>query len=187
MAQTGLKREAAERRAKETAHLLEALKDGEAQALMRMAVERALAGDKGMLRFVLSRLLAPARHRPVSFELPDTSGLGPAEAAEAGYGALLKAVAAGEVAPAEAKGIADLIERTRRTAEEARSAVPGKAEPRKAAPKPAPAAAPVLPSVFSPDLAAARPAGLRAALLGGAASIPSPDMAGRVAAAAASV
>jgi hypothetical protein len=46
---------------------VEALLDGEAEALTRKAIERALEGDTTALRLCLDRLLPPRKGRPVSF------------------------------------------------------------------------------------------------------------------------
>jgi Family of unknown function (DUF5681) len=158
--------------------LIDAVLEDKSEALARLAVEKALAGDKALLRFCLSRLLPPARHRAVSFELPDTGGMRPAQAAAAAYEALLRAIAAGEVAPGEAKPIADLIDRIRKEAEEAsgdrqvRAGEPARPTA-KAAAKPAvavPAGPSANPSV--PTAVAARPPKLRESLLGGTATVP---------------
>jgi hypothetical protein len=49
---------------------VEALLDGEAKAIARKAVEKALEGDMAALRLCLERLLPPRRDRPVVFDLP---------------------------------------------------------------------------------------------------------------------
>src|SRR5215472_4053736 len=48
----------------------ELLLDGEAEALMRKAVELALAGDHAALRLCLDRVVAPRRDRMVELALP---------------------------------------------------------------------------------------------------------------------
>ncbi len=50
-----------------TTMAIEALLDGEAEALSRKAIEMALAGDGVALRLCLERLLPARRDRPVSF------------------------------------------------------------------------------------------------------------------------
>jgi hypothetical protein len=175
----------------------EMLLEQDVEAPVRLAVKTALEGDKALLRFCLSRLLPPARHRAVEFDLPNTAGMSPARAAEASLGAVLRAVAADEIAPAEAKIIADVIERCRRAGEQA-AAADGKAaakphrpaetpRPPATAPaaKPAPgrrktAIASVFPLVFPecPPLAAAAATGAatapspRASLLAGVSQLP---------------
>ena len=119
-----------------------AASEAEALALVRLLLARALANETWALRFCLTRLFAPAKHRPVSFELPEPSGRGPAADAAAALRALLCAGAAGEVAPAEASPIADLIERETKAAEEEAVASPKPTTtPKPAATAPKPAAA----------------------------------------------
>jgi hypothetical protein len=86
---------------------LEALLEGEGEALTRKAVELALAGDTMALRLCLERILPPRKERPVSIELPPLTGSKDAVAASA---ALLAAVAAGEIAPGEAREVGRLLE-----------------------------------------------------------------------------
>ena len=86
---------------------MEALLDGEGEALTRKAVEMALAGDALALRLCLDRLLPALRERPVRVDLPPLASAKDAVAASA---ALLAAVAGGEVAPGEARELGRLIE-----------------------------------------------------------------------------
>src|SRR5919204_441571 len=60
-----------------------AASEAEALALIRLVLARALANETWALRFYLTRLFAPAKHRPVGFELPEPSGRGPAADAAA--------------------------------------------------------------------------------------------------------
>ncbi len=92
----------------------QALLDGEAEALSRKAVELALEGDTTALRLCLERIAPPRKDAPVTFTLPKVETA--ADAAKA-LAAILDAVAAGEVTPSEASGIAALIEGYRRTLE----------------------------------------------------------------------
>jgi hypothetical protein len=86
---------------------MEALLDGESEALTRKAIELALAGDTTALRLCIDRLLPTLRERPVAVELPPLTGPKDAVAASA---ALLAAVTAGEIAPGEAREIGRLLE-----------------------------------------------------------------------------
>src|SRR5258705_6058666 len=86
---------------------LEALLDGEAEALTRKAVELALAGDIAALRLCLDRILPPRKDRPVSFEMRPIANAADARAASA---ALLGAVAAGNLTPSEASEVGRLID-----------------------------------------------------------------------------
>jgi hypothetical protein len=84
----------------------EALLDGEAKALTRKAIEKALEGDVPALRFCLERVLPPRRDRPVKFDLPqiDTA----ADALQASS-AILAGCAAGHLSPGEAAEIMNLV------------------------------------------------------------------------------
>ena len=86
---------------------VEALLDGEAEALTRKCIERALEGDATALRICMDRIAPPRRDRPVPFALPALK-----EAADArdAFAAVVKAVAEGELTPAEAVTLAGLIE-----------------------------------------------------------------------------
>jgi Family of unknown function (DUF5681) len=86
---------------------VEALLDGEAEALTRKAIERAKEGDSVALRLCLERILPPRKDRPVSFALPKIES-----AADAGKAstAILTAVATGDVTPLEAEAVLRLLE-----------------------------------------------------------------------------
>ena len=91
-----------------------ALLEGEAQALTRKAVEMALAGDSVALRLCLDRIAPPRKDNPVQFQMPHmTCARDAAEAA----GAVLQAVAAGDLTPIEAMQIMGLVDSYRRTFE----------------------------------------------------------------------
>jgi hypothetical protein len=91
-----------------------ALLDGEAEALTRKAVELALDGDGAALRLCLERIAPPRRDAPVSFDLPPMQSA--ADAAKAA-GAVLDAVALGDLTPQEGAHIMALVETYRRTLE----------------------------------------------------------------------
>jgi hypothetical protein len=77
------------------------------ELLAQAAIEKALSGDVAALRLCLSRVVAPVRHRPI-----DTP-LAPVEPGQE-RAALLMAVNAaltGEIAPADAERLADLLDR----------------------------------------------------------------------------
>jgi hypothetical protein len=95
---------------------VEAILDGESEALARKAVEMALAGDTVAMRLCLERIAPPRKDRPVSFPLPkiESAAEGPALTAS-----LLDAVAAGEVTPSEAIEVASLVEKHVRVLEAA--------------------------------------------------------------------
>ena len=103
--------------AKNKASLLAEQLEHEGEPLLERLLTRALAGDSVALRFCLARLLPPAKHRPVRFDLPALTGA-PAQDAANALHALLEAVSEGAMTPPEAERIAALIER-RRAAQEA--------------------------------------------------------------------
>jgi hypothetical protein len=53
---------------------MEALLDGESEALTRKAVELAKGGDMQALRLCLDRILPPRKDRPLTFTLPAITG-----------------------------------------------------------------------------------------------------------------
>lgn len=91
-----------------------ALLDGEAEALTRKAVAQALEGDPTALRLCLERIAPPRRDAPVQFDLPRMETA--CDAAKAA-GAVLEAVALGELTPTEGAHVMALVETYRRTLE----------------------------------------------------------------------
>jgi hypothetical protein len=91
-----------------------ALLDGEAEALTRQAVTMALGGDTTALRLCLERIAPPRRDAPVTFDLPPMETA--CDAAKAA-GAVLGAVAEGELTPGEGASLMALVEGFRRTLE----------------------------------------------------------------------
>ena len=92
---------------------LEALFEGQAEALGAKAVEKALEGDSTMLRALLNTLVPP-RERTVEFELPKIESAADALKASS---AVIAACAAGELSPHEATEIMALISTHVRTIE----------------------------------------------------------------------
>jgi len=90
-----------------TTRAIDALFDGEAEALTRKAIELAKAGDLVALRLCLDRVCPPRKDRPVPFALPE---LRTAEDAKLAASALLKAVADGDLTPSEASEIGRLLD-----------------------------------------------------------------------------
>jgi hypothetical protein len=82
-----------------------ALLDGEAEELVRTAVERAKAGDGPMLKFLLSRIFP--RERLIEFDLPPMNF---ADDAVASLGRILAAVAQGRISPSEGASLSALID-----------------------------------------------------------------------------
>jgi hypothetical protein len=80
------------------------LLDGDAEALVRKAVELAKAGDVHMLKFLLGRILP--RERLIKLELP------PMEFADDGVealGRILRAVSDGTITPSEGAALATIV------------------------------------------------------------------------------
>src|ERR1700688_3220957 len=84
----------------------EALLDGECEALTRKAIRMALAGDGMAMRLCMERIVPPRRDRPVRFSVPQIKSAAEASRALAG---VLRGVAAGDVTPSEAEGVANVI------------------------------------------------------------------------------
>lgn len=89
---------------------VEALLDGEAEALTRKAIEAALAGDGTALRLCLERVAPATRERTVEFEVPQVKSAADVPAALA---AVLSAVATGSLTPSEGTALAGLLDRFR--------------------------------------------------------------------------
>lgn len=95
---------------------IQALLDGEGEALTRKAIEMALAGDTVALRLCLERLAPTRKDAPVHFALPPMEG---AENAATAMGAILASVASGDLTPSEATSLAGLVDVYRKTLETA--------------------------------------------------------------------
>ena len=91
-----------------------ALLEGEADRLTRRAIEVALTGDVTALRLCLERIAPPRKDAPVTFPLPSMRSAG--DAAKAA-GAVLEAVADGELTPIEGAHVMGLVDAFRRTLE----------------------------------------------------------------------
>jgi hypothetical protein len=93
---------------------LEALLDGEAEAITRKAIEKAKEGDRAALRLCVERFLPARRDRSVEFELPTIKTAADALAASA---AVLAACADGALSPSEATEVMALVTSHTRTLE----------------------------------------------------------------------
>jgi Family of unknown function (DUF5681) len=94
--------------------LAEALLEGEAEKIIRVAVEKALKGDPVALRLCLERMVPRPRDSAVVFELPKLETAADAVAAMA---AVLDGVANGRLTPSQAGEIAKIVDSTRRSLE----------------------------------------------------------------------
>ena len=97
-----------------TTRAVEALLEGQSEALTQKAVDMALEGDTTALRLCLERIAPPRKDTPVCFDLPPIySAVQAAEAAQA----VLQAVSSGEITPLEGAAVMGLVEQYRRTLE----------------------------------------------------------------------
>jgi hypothetical protein len=85
---------------------IEALLEGQHEALTKKAIDLALAGDGPALRLCLDRIAPPRKDSPVSFALPPIATAADTVTASS---SLLEAVAAGEVTPDEAGRVMALL------------------------------------------------------------------------------
>lgn len=85
---------------------VEALLEGQHEALTQAAISKALEGDTTALRLCLDRIAPPRKDSPVSFDLPPVRSA--ADAVEASS-SLLAAVAGGDVTPDEAGRVMALL------------------------------------------------------------------------------
>ncbi len=95
--------------------LVQALIDGQAEALVQKAVELALSGDGPALRVLLERICPPRKDSPIA--LADLPRVETAEDVPAAMAAILEAVATGQVTPGEGQALAGLVEHQRRAIE----------------------------------------------------------------------
>lgn len=93
---------------------VEALLEGQAEALTKKAIENALEGDTTALRLCLERIAPPRKDVPVRFDLPAMKS---AQDASQAAGAVLTAVSQGELTPIEGAGVMALVDAFRRTLE----------------------------------------------------------------------
>ena len=80
---------------------IQALLDGEAEALGRKAVELALEGDTTALRLCLERIAPPRKDVPIQFDLPAMTN---ATEASVAAQAVLQAVSEGDITPFGRRG-----------------------------------------------------------------------------------
>lgn len=93
---------------------IQALLDGEGEALTRKAIDMALAGDGTALRLCLERIAPARKDATVAFDLPRMKT---ARDTVNAAGAVIDAVAAGALTPSEGAHIMGLLETFRRTVE----------------------------------------------------------------------
>ena len=86
----------------------------EAEAITRKAIEKAKAGDLTAIRLCLERILPTIKSRPVEIDLPPIET---AQDIQAAQGAVIAAMAKGEITPDDASTIASVLEARRRAIE----------------------------------------------------------------------
>ena len=86
---------------------IEALLEGEGEALTRKAIELAKAGDMQALRLCLDRLVPPRKDSPVAFDWPEMKTLNDTISA---MGAIVKAVGDGDLTPTEAAELTKMLQ-----------------------------------------------------------------------------
>jgi hypothetical protein len=93
---------------------MEALFEGEAEAIGRKAIEKAKECDTTAMRLCLERILPVRRDRPVAFAMPKLETAADAVKATS---AIAQAVADGDLTPSEAGELSRLIESFTRAVE----------------------------------------------------------------------
>jgi hypothetical protein len=93
---------------------IEALLDGEAEALTRKAVAMALEGDTVALRLCMDRICPPRKDRPISFKMPPVNNVSDAASV---IRSVMEEVAIGSISPGEAKAVSEVLECYRRLVE----------------------------------------------------------------------
>jgi Family of unknown function (DUF5681) len=93
---------------------IEALLDGEAEAVTRKAIEAAKGGDMVAIRIIMDRICPPRRSRPVKIDLPNLSD---AKAILKAQEVILQAVGRGDLLIEEAEALSGLIEARRKAFE----------------------------------------------------------------------
>ena len=93
---------------------IEALLDGEAEAITRKAIDAAKAGDMVAIRLVLDRICPLRKTRPIHIELPSIVGVSDVAGAQQ---EVLRATCAGELLLEEAQALSALLEARRKALE----------------------------------------------------------------------
>lgn len=93
---------------------IEALLDGEAEALTRKAVGMALEGDTVALRLCMDRICPPRKDSPISFKMPPVNSVSDAASV---MRSVMEEVAMGSISPGEAKAVSEVLDCYRRLVE----------------------------------------------------------------------
>ena len=82
------------------------LMQADATKIVEVALDKAKSGDAAFVRMVLDRIIPPVKDRPVTFDLP---GIDSAQDAAVAAGAVLRAVADGDLTPIEAAELSKIV------------------------------------------------------------------------------
>ncbi len=93
---------------------MDKLLDGQSGAIMQKAIDLALTGDGPALRLCMDRLCPPRKDRPISLIMPEIKSSSDVLLAS---GAVVEAVATGEITPSEGQALVGVIEAHRRAIE----------------------------------------------------------------------
>lgn len=88
--------------------------EGELDAVVRVVIDAAKAGDMAAARLVVDKLIPATKERAVTLDLPDSST---PEGIELAQSAILNAVGAGDLLPGEGATLSTLVENRRRSIE----------------------------------------------------------------------
>ncbi len=93
---------------------VEALMEGQAEAITRRVVNAALDGDMGAIKMILDRVAPARRSRSVKIDIPPTNDSRGVALAQA---TVVASVAGGEITPDEGVALSGLLEARRRAIE----------------------------------------------------------------------
>ena len=93
---------------------VEALLEGEAEAITRRVVNAALDGDMTAIKLVMDRVAPARKSRPIQIDLPPATD---ARGVAAGQATVVASVAGGEITPDEGMALSGLLEARRRAIE----------------------------------------------------------------------
>lgn len=89
-----------------TTRIVQALLDGDAEEIVRKAIELAKAGDGPVLRAVLERISPARKDAPINLDLPSVESAADAKVASA---VVVASVAAGDITPSEGQAVMALL------------------------------------------------------------------------------
>lgn len=93
---------------------VQALLEGEAEAITRKAIESAKSGDMQAIKLVLERLLPPRKDSPIEVELPELQQTSDVPHIMA---TILGAVSSGQITPSEGQALSAMVEHCRKSIE----------------------------------------------------------------------